>query len=1272
MPQLYIRTLGRMAVLRDGEPLPGLGEGKVAALLAYLAVERGQPHERERLAGLFWPEQPGSRARNNLRQSLHQLRRILEGVEAIRSDQRTVRFDPQGDVTVDAAYLEAPLPECTDPDRPFYYAGPFLDGIRLGNGMEELESWLRAVRERFHKRAAAYMERLADCCRTLGRPQDALHYAGRLVEVDPWHEGGHRLIMELLAEQGRREDALVHYHSLADLLGRELGVAPEEETQRLRDRLRGAGSGEVGASEVPVRATHPPPGRVRIAVLACRVTFPGERDPEAAAARIAPMARAVDRVAKRYGARVIRPHGGNFLIYFGLGEDREWMAVHAVRTALQLLEESGEGGAEMEPPFDMRLAVHMGATVQFDAGPEEPDASGMVTGPAWAAAAHAGPGTVLATEPVRRAVREFFQFHETEIRVQDPQAPSSEGSWGLRAVEAERASGGWETAGRLVGRDRELDWLTKCWRDVEGGRGRAVLLRGEAGIGKTRLVRAMAERLSGRTGTVREYRCLPMHQDDPYHPFTAGAFPELLGLGESDDAATRITKIERFLAGYPRVPRQGPYLLGRLFGLPVEAHYPDPGLTPAEEGRRLREVILEVAFSRDREGPQVLVVEDLHWADPSTLAVLERMVHRLTTEPLFLVLTARRMPEWQLSAGEAVELLDIPPLEEAQVVSLIACATGERHPPERLCRSVQEWSDGIPLFALELLREIREAPPPERSMPSMPETLEDIFGARLSRLPERGPLIQLAATIGRDFPASLLAHAAGLSRGELDAALADLDREGILGPIDASGGNRLQFQHVLLQEAAYRSQLHERRRANHAAVAAAIEAHHPDIEKSQPAWLAHHLTEGGRAGDALPPWLQAARQAWRQVANAEAVDLCLKGLEAARTSAADTGPKERELLLILGRARMALRGYSAPEVEAAFRGALDLCAPGAARGDRFQALWGLWLGAATREGHAHALEIAEELQSLAAKLGPPYGGAADYAVGCTAYWLGDLQRVETAARRGAGRESQPDGLEDPLAGRDRVARFGLDPAALSLCYLALAYWHFGYPETAVTVSRDALEVAEAHGHPYSLGAVLAYCMAIAFLRQDVAEVRRFVRRMEQLGDSAGGPIHWGWAWLHASWADAVEGWETATGPLVEGTENMCRGAAGMGATALNRMAEALALLGRDAEARAVVARGLDSATAVGDRVTVPELLLTRGRIRAREEPEAAEQDLRRALTLAGEMGSVGYGARIGSLLGRLLLGQGREGEARRLAAPLHNGLKEGRDGLETGCLGRLL
>ena len=431
------------------------------------------------------------------------------------------------------------------------------------------------------------------------------------------------------------------------------------------------------------------------------------------------------------------------------------------------------------------------------------------------------------------------------------------------------------------------------WEQAKRGEGRVVLLTGEGGIGKSRLTQALHERLVAEPHTRMIYHCSPYRQDSALHP-VIGQLLRGAHIERHDNAQTRLAKLEELLAQSSERPTEDMALFAALLSIPCGDRYPLPNLAP----QQLKERTLGAMVSHLRRlctrQPVLMVFEDLHWVDPTTLELITRLVVQAPELSLLLVTTARPefVPPWPNDSH--VSNIALTRLGRAEVHALVAGVAAGKSLPGELLNQIAQRTDGIPLFIEELTKTILESgllrdsgdrfeltgPLPPLAIPS---TLHASLLARLDRLASVKDVAQIGAAIGREFSYALIAAVAVLPDKDLRAALDQLVLAELIYQRGEASEATYIFKHALVQEAAYVSLVRSRRRQIHGQIAEALEKGFPDIVEASPEVVAHHFSEAGSNGQALPYWQRAGQLAIERSANLEAVGHLKKGLEAIKT-----------------------------------------------------------------------------------------------------------------------------------------------------------------------------------------------------------------------------------------------------------------------------------------------------------------------------------------------------------------------------------------------------
>ncbi|HKL77063.1 MAG TPA: BTAD domain-containing putative transcriptional regulator, partial [Gammaproteobacteria bacterium] len=507
MPPLAVRLLGAFSLSRNGHSLSdptAIKGSKARALAAYLLTEKDRTHSRARIAGLFWPDMEATSARANLRQALLSLRNALEppeGPPLLQSGREKICLHPEAALRVDldtflgtegTSGVGLPDDPTTLERMAAAYAGPFLADLAAPEELEEFGDWLRGWRHHLHERAVRLLTRLAEIYEERGDSESALEHGQRLLTIAPHHEAGHRRVMTLLARRGQTNAALRHYDQCRNHLAQELGVQPEEATRQLRDHIL---EGRVGVEgpRPPSAETGPAlltPERRQVTILACALEPAGTRDPEARAAALGEAVARIRACLEEHAGHVVHSHGGSLLAYFGYPSAREDSPRRALAAARAVLAQTDTG-------MEVQLGVHSEVLVT-GTDPDVPDPGGLATERTLALRNRAPARTALVSPELRHLAPAEFPFRELpsgDLHLAES-APAPESGLGQGAATAP-----------FVGREAQLSWLSDMarWARTAGFRG--VLLQGEAGVGKTRLVEALAARLTRENFEVRTFAC---------------------------------------------------------------------------------------------------------------------------------------------------------------------------------------------------------------------------------------------------------------------------------------------------------------------------------------------------------------------------------------------------------------------------------------------------------------------------------------------------------------------------------------------------------------------------------------------------------------------------------------------------------------------------------------------------------------------------------------------------------------------------------------------
>ncbi len=1257
-PRLVLRLLGEFTLEQSGRRCE-LSYERGRALLAYIAAEPGQEHSRASLAAMFWPELDRGAALANLRLVLHDLRRSLgranPEISPLRVDRASIRLDAAAGLEIDAVEFSAPTTSAECSGTPGAarcgtclsqmeilaagYRGEFMAGFSLPN-CPDFEEWLQVQRQAFHIRALGRLARLTDCHERMGALGKSLPFASKSLELEPWNEEALRRTMRLLALNGQRAAALARYEVCCRELKRELGVPPSGETRALAERIRREEltierpRAKDALPEVILPA--PGPERRQVTVLYCELVPVGaENLDDALALMRGPQARCREIVGN-YSGYPAQVHGAGLLAYFGYPKASENAARLAVQAALAMSHIGFTG-------IKVRVGVHTGLVVS-GGDAQLPDIVGITTGVAMHLHQSSDHGEVVISGATQRLVAGYFECRSLGVRQLPGIERALEAFWIDRGIDARYRREAAAKLTPLLGRQEELAILLAAWQDVRRGAQRTVLLRGDAGIGKSRLVLALKDALHGQTHVARELRCFPEFSQSPLHPLAAW-FGSVLAFAPDDSAEARLRKLAAYVdAHYARADRDVVPLLARMLSLPLRSPYQAPVSSPRQQRDQTLAILRNRLCAPPTRQPILLVVEDLHWADPSTLEFLQLLFTRRHSGPMLAIFTARPefRPPWRESAAKT---LDLGPLSDVQTAALIGSVVPEIAPA--VVRRLVERADGVPLFAEELAR---EAHADDGS--AIPPTLQDLLAARLDGLGDAKIAAQLAATIGREFSFDLLSTVSRLDGAALAQQLRRLQEAGIVG-----GGPEFHFRHALSREAAYQSQTRTEREAAHRRIAVGLKESASDI---RPELMAQHWAAGGRIPEAIACWTEAGKLASQHSASQEAVSHFKSGLALIEALPADPGRErlELDLQIGLGTAACAAQGYASRDGAAAYARAIELCRRYESGPEMFPAVWGLWASASSRVGYAHALALAWQLLRMAGKSADPlHQQQAHFAIADTRYWQGEF----TSARRHLERIGA---LYQTGHHERHVAVFGEDAAVTGGAYLSWVLWFLGFPDQARKASTQAVALARQLEHPFGLAYALTFAAILRCRLRRSGEALVLAEEARCLASRHGFPLWEVGATLSRGWALGMQNQGEGVALMQQCVETTRAAMGGVTLVVLEPMAEACVALGLFETALGAIGEAFKVGESIGDKHVESELHRLKGEslLGLAQGGEAqAEACFSKALVVSRQQAAKSLELRAATSMARLWQRQGRREDAQSLLETVYRWFGEGFD-----------
>jgi predicted ATPase len=648
----------------------------------------------------------------------------------------------------------------------------------------------------------------------------------------------------------------------------------------------------------------------------------------------------------------------------------------------------------------------------------------------------------------------------------------------------------------LVGREQEIGLLRERWAQVKEGLGQVVLLSGEAGIGKSRLVEVLKEQVAAEPQAwLTPCQCSPYYQSTALYPLIDLLERVVLRFEREESPQQKLSKLEGFLVQYGLPLAEAVPLFAALLSLPLIADYVPLTVSPEQQKQRTLHALLTILLRIAAQQPVLLIMEDLHWVDPSTLELLSLVVDQGPTARILALFTCRpdfRPPWTGRSHLTQVTLPRLPPRQAAELSRWVAHG---RALPAEVVEQVVAKTDGVPLFVEELtkmvvesglLREVDGRYELTGTLPplAIPATRQDSLMARLDRLATVKTVAQLGATIGRTFAYELLRAVAPLDEATLQHGLRQLVEAELVYQRGAAAQATYLFKHALIQDAAYQSLLKSTHQQYHQRIAQVLEARFPDICETQPELLAHHYTEAGLNAQAVDYWQRAGEHASDRSAYLEAISHLTTGIELLKSLPETPEHTQHTLALhiALGAALQITKGHAAPEVEQTYTQAYALCQQVGETPELVPVLFGLWRFYNTRAQLHTARELGDTLLRLAQHAHEPaLSVVAHYALGLTSFWLGVFPAARTHLEAGIARYT-------PDQRRAAAFRIGQDPGVACRIYAAATLWALGYPAQALARVHEALALAHELSHPFSLAFARCFAAFVSQFRRDVPAV----------------------------------------------------------------------------------------------------------------------------------------------------------------------------------------
>jgi class 3 adenylate cyclase/predicted ATPase len=1110
------------------------------------------------------------------------------------------------------------------------------------------------------------MQQIAELLEKLGMSEYVQRFAENDVDVE--------VLTELTDADFDRLGVSIGHRRKIIRASRELAASPDSGA---RERPPPAATAAEGTSAERRQVT------VMFSDLVGSTALSAQMDPEDLREVISAYQECAAETVRRFGGFVARYMGDGVLAYFGYPEAHEDDAERAVRAGLGLIAALAARNATVS--LQTRVGIATGLVVVGDiVGSGEAREHGIVGETPNLAARLQGiaePNSVVIAEGTRRLLGNLFELQDLgpkdfkgipgAIRVWTALRPAPVES----RFEALHPSGVTE----LVGRGEELEILLRRWSDAKSGQGQVVLLSGEPGIGKSRLTAALLERVAPETHRTLRYFCSPQHTDSALYPIIS-QMERCAGFTYADSARGKLDKLESVLAG-TSTSKQDAALFAEMLSLTNDGRFPTLELTPQQRRQRTFEALAAQVATIAQQNPALMIFEDAHWADPTSLEAFARAVDRIKTHCVLLLITSR--PELELPwIGEPhVTVLTINRLTQREVDTMIDRVVANGALPADIRQDIIERTDGIPLFVEEMTKAVLEAESERQarqtiassSVPAVPASLHASLMARLDRLGPAKDVAQIGAALGREFSHAQLAAAARKPEAELQSALDRIIAAGLLFRQGVPPDATYLFKHALVQDAAYGTLLREPRRALHARVAETLESSFTDIAENQPEILARHCTEAGLVEKAAGLWGKAARRSLGRSAFAEAIAQVTRALTQISTLSATPGLRRQQIAfqIALIYALMSTKGMASPETAAALKQArvfIDRAeALGEAVGDpeQLMVLNGFWLanhaafnGDALRELAARFLALAEKQGAII----PLIRG--HRLMGVSLMWTGEIVEGHAHFDRAVALCDRAEGPRVTRTADDLWVYTLSDLRVYTLSDRSMALWTLGYPDAALAdvhrVAKEARDLDRFASLAYALATTSRACILCGSYAAAKAQLDEAIAWTDEKGAGFWKAL----IELSRGCVLAMTGKASDAVPMLTSGITAWRSTGSTAALPmyLSDLAIAHADSGQLDDAQRCIDEAIAAIKATKETIYEAEIHRIAGDIALKSpRPDAAkaERNFNRALAIARAQQTKSWELRAATSMARLWRDQGRSPQARELLAPVHGWFTEG-------------
>jgi class 3 adenylate cyclase/tetratricopeptide (TPR) repeat protein len=997
--------------------------------------------------------------------------------------------------------------------------------------------------------------------------------------------------------------------------------------RRLLKAIAGRGAGTAAAGAINRDEASPGEAERRqvtvlFADMVGSTALSAKVDPELLGGLIRRYQDAVAGAIGRYGGFVAKFMGDGVLAYFGFPRAFEDAAERAVRAAIAVLAEVGDIELPDRTPVQARIGIATGLVVVGEiigtGSAQERTIVGETPNLAARLQALAGPDTILVSDSTQNLLRGLFELERTgehELKGFVRPVPA----WRVKCEASVESRFAAIRAGEglpLIGRAHEMGLLRERWHLARQGEGQIVTVTGEAGIGKSRAIEALQRELAGEAHSRVNLQCSPYHSDSALYPVIQ-YLNRAARFAATDPPEARIEKLDGLLAQLKALGPTALPLLAELLSIPLTDRQPS-SLTPAQRKASTLALIVELFVRMGEDEPILVILEDAHWIDATTLEMMVRLTDSIGRARVLAVVTARPdfTPPWL--ARPHATLLTLGRLSRPECAQLVAGVAAAHGLSAETVAAIVAKTDGVPLFVEELTKGVMESAGEDSAVPA---TLKDSLMARLDRLGDAREVAQIAAVIGRQFSFLLLDAVVSRGADEFEAMLAKLVAAGIVFPEERGMERSFSFKHALVRDAAYESLLLTRRRQWHERIARALEEKFAELAASEPELLAYHFGEAGVAVAASDYRMRAGDQAVSRSAYPEAIAHFTAGLKLAETLPAQDGMhRQLDFLLKLGSAWAVARGLQSAEMADAYTRASDIGEKLDEGAKLFQAKWGLWINANLRRKTALARDRANELVTLARHSNDSELLLEAYHCQLsTSYFRGDVRDALDGCRNAIA-------LYDMASHRHLAHAFGgHDPGVCAHAQCGSSWQLVGERQKAAQNLEQAVTLAEMLDHPNTLGHGLHNTGIGHQLGGDREATFKAAHRAAGLAEKFGLPPWRASSVVLAAWATATGGGVAEAVRLIDAEIGNATAVGPLPQYYLGLAAEVLLAAGRPADGLAHLDRAIAGTDEFGIGFYLPEIYRLRGACLLaldRDNKDKARAAFATALEIAGRQGAV--------------------------------------------------